>query len=210
MHFFPRVFFLYFTLLHVYFFSCPIGFTYASLVSTVLFLGHTMLFFLNRYELPAMRAGLITPERPRMTRIWETHAANTQVVSSLHVQTQTGPAIPDLVSRFDDLQTISNTNRTEPLTTSTTAITQHHTMLSQNTGIMRSYVAAASTSLQSIRSLASMQSLTSLADRASSPNWLYGFATNLNGVADSEDDDSYMAYVGDGARSSLSMAIETR
>lgn len=27
IHFFPRVFFLYFTLFHVYFFSCPVGFT---------------------------------------------------------------------------------------------------------------------------------------------------------------------------------------
>ena len=40
---------------------------------------------------------------------------------------------------------------------------------------------------------------------------MQGACYNNNGVADSEDDDSYMAYVGDGAlRSSLSMAIETR
>jgi hypothetical protein len=40
---------------------------------------------------------------------------------------------------------------------------------------------------------------------------MQGACHNNNGVADSEDDDSYMAYVGDGAlHSSLSMAIETR
>jgi len=33
MHFFPRVFFLYFTLFHVYFFSCPIGVSSCSIVS---------------------------------------------------------------------------------------------------------------------------------------------------------------------------------
>jgi hypothetical protein len=71
-------------------------------------------------------------------------------------------------------------------------------------------VAAASSSLKSICSLVSIQSLSSLADRVSSPNWLYGFTSNATGVADSEDEDSYMAYVGDGARSSLSMAVESR
>ena len=30
IHFFPRVFFLYFTLFHVYFFSCPVGFTWVK------------------------------------------------------------------------------------------------------------------------------------------------------------------------------------
>ncbi len=52
--FFPRVFFLWFTLHHAYYFSCPFGFSYASLLSSVLFLVHSMLFFYNRYELPAV------------------------------------------------------------------------------------------------------------------------------------------------------------
>lgn len=52
--FFPRVFFLWFTLHHAYYFSCPFGFSYASMLSSVLFLLHSMLFFYNRYELPAV------------------------------------------------------------------------------------------------------------------------------------------------------------
>ena len=32
MHFFPRVFFLYFTLFHVYFFSCPVGVSFYSVI----------------------------------------------------------------------------------------------------------------------------------------------------------------------------------
>lgn len=45
-----QVFFLYFTLFHVYFFSFPFGFSYLALITTVLFLQHSMLFFWNRYE----------------------------------------------------------------------------------------------------------------------------------------------------------------
>ncbi|KAL3802775.1 hypothetical protein HJC23_007552 [Cyclotella cryptica] len=182
--------------------SCPIGFTYASLGSTVLFLLHTMLFFLNRYELPAIHAGLITPEMPRMMRIHDVNNVNVRprIAHSAHVP--------------DDHQTSGNTAPTEPLSSPTTdlytPISEQRAMLPPIPGPMRSYVAAASSSLQSIRSLASIQSLSSLADRASSPNWLYGFTNNSNGVTDSEDEDSYMAYVGDGARSTLSMAVDSR
>lgn len=67
--FFPRVFFLWFTLHHAYYFSCPFGFSYASLLSSVLFLLHSMLFFYNRYELPAVlndrgRGGTATSAAP--------------------------------------------------------------------------------------------------------------------------------------------------
>lgn len=41
MHFFPRVFFLYFTLFHVYFFSCPVGVSFFR----VLHITFTLLFF---------------------------------------------------------------------------------------------------------------------------------------------------------------------
>jgi len=185
MHFFPRVFFLYFTLFHVYFFSCPIGFTYASLGSTALFLVHTMLFFFNRYELPAMHAGLVTSEMPRMIRMREANVGATQPVQLVR-------STNDLL-RFPDL-----TNPTEPPELSFINPSDQYASTHQNA--MRSYVAAASTSLQSIRSLASMASLQSLADRAS-PNWLYTGGV----IGNEEDDDSYEAYIGDGTRSSLSM-----
>jgi hypothetical protein len=161
-----------------------------------------MLFFLNRYELPAVHAGLITPEMPRMMRVREFNSVNVQ------------PRMRRSAPVPDDNQTTANTILTEPLSSPTvdlyTPLSEQRTMLPPIPGPMRSYVAAASSSLQSIRSLASIQSLSSLADRASSPNWLYGFTSNATGVADSEDEDSYMAYVGDGARSSLSMAVESR
>ncbi|CAM9650644.1 unnamed protein product, partial [Ectocarpus fasciculatus] len=70
IRFFPQVFFLYFTLFHVYFFSFPFGFSYLALVTTVLFLQHSMLFCWNRYEasggsVPALRAGVVSASRPR-------------------------------------------------------------------------------------------------------------------------------------------------
>jgi hypothetical protein len=66
VEYFPRIFFLLFTVFHVYAFSCPHGFTYTALACTVAFLLHSMLFFWNRYELPAIAHGLVTVQHPRM------------------------------------------------------------------------------------------------------------------------------------------------
>ena len=65
--FYPLVFFAYFTLFHIYYFSCPFGFSYTALVSTVFFQLHAMIFFWNRFELPAIVSGQISFDRPRMT-----------------------------------------------------------------------------------------------------------------------------------------------
>ncbi|KAL3815506.1 hypothetical protein ACHAXA_006203, partial [Cyclostephanos tholiformis] len=197
MHFFPRVFFLYFTLFHVYFFSCPIGFTYASLASTILFLFHTMLFFWNRYELPALHAGLITPQSPRMARLGMDRGRvegeeNNVVVSP--------PRIRPLSLQFPNLDDdrSSITAPTAPLSDLVEFTPRSDTqslLLHSYPGPMRSYVAAASTSLQSIRSMASFQSLTSLAGGRTSPNFIfeggYNFTDHSGGVGDDSEEDSY-------------------
>jgi hypothetical protein len=67
IHFFPRIFFLLFSLFHYYIFSFPFGFSYTALASTVCFMAHSMLFFWFRYELPAFAHGYISLQRPRMT-----------------------------------------------------------------------------------------------------------------------------------------------
>ena len=74
--YFPQAFFGYFTLFHIYYFSNPFGFSYAGLLSTVLFLLHSMIFFWNRYELPAIMSGKISRERPRMTMSPQTNHHN--------------------------------------------------------------------------------------------------------------------------------------
>ena len=65
--FFPQVFFLYFTLFHIYFLSSPHGFCYLALLTTVFFLAHSMVFFWSRFEVKAIATGLITRDRARMT-----------------------------------------------------------------------------------------------------------------------------------------------
>eukprot|EP00611_Tribonema_gayanum_P021742 TRINITY_DN423_c0_g1_i2.p1 TRINITY_DN423_c0_g1~~TRINITY_DN423_c0_g1_i2.p1 ORF type:complete len:643 (-),score=123.27 TRINITY_DN423_c0_g1_i2:1424-3352(-) len=66
IRFFPRVVSFYFALFHVYFFSFPFGFSYLALVSTVLFLQHSMLYFWNRSEVPALQSRAVSISRPRM------------------------------------------------------------------------------------------------------------------------------------------------
>ena len=63
--YFPQVFFAYFSLFHIYYFSCPFGFICPLLTSTALFLLHSMLFFWNRYELPALVTGVVSARHPR-------------------------------------------------------------------------------------------------------------------------------------------------
>ncbi|KAF0690215.1 Aste57867_18406 [Aphanomyces stellatus] len=63
--FFPPLFLSYFAMFHIYFFCFPFGFSYAALATMTLFLLQQMLFFLNRFELPALRDGLISPAMPR-------------------------------------------------------------------------------------------------------------------------------------------------
>ena len=226
MHFFPRVFFLYFTLFHVYFFSCPIGFTYASLASTIMFLFHTMIFFWNRYELPALHAGLITPQNPRMVR-WgmdgggERVNSNTvNIVSPPRIQPESLPTVPSMprtlqppqiphASSLDD-QRSNFTAPTAPLSSTidfTPNSEQQSILHPPYSGPMRSYVAAASTSLQSIRSLASIQSFSSLAgaDRTS-PNLIfhggYSFNDSVGGGDVDSEEDSYIARVSSPRRQS--------
>lgn len=74
-----QVFFLYFTLFHVYFFSFPFGFSYLALVTTVLFLQHSMLFCWNRYEASRVqqRASQQTSQR------WILHCLRSFLLSTL-------------------------------------------------------------------------------------------------------------------------------
>jgi hypothetical protein len=148
---------------------------YASLASTILFLFHTILFFWNRYELPALHAGLITPQSPRA---------------------RVGP-----VERGGRNSNYNNNSVGGTETTATSTFLPQPYPLNQTLGSpMRSAVAAASTSLQSIRSLASMQSLTSLAERtvSHSPNLIFHGGYNLNdSIHTNEEDDSYTARVGE-------------
>ncbi|EJK44233.1 hypothetical protein THAOC_37246 [Thalassiosira oceanica] len=157
-----------------------------------------MLFFLNRYELRALQAGFITPHSPRMVGANRSEArVNTedmlrsppQIHHDLSNINGTGlPQIPN-VSDADADEQSTQTSMTAPLSFSITAQPGQYTLLPP----MRGYVAAASTSLQSIRSLASIPSVASLAERNTSPNLI--FYNGFNDDSDTMDDDSYLARV---------------
>eukprot|EP00985_Skeletonema_marinoi_P009857 scaffold4635_cov195-Skeletonema_marinoi.AAC.7 len=154
-----------------------ISIRYASLASTVLFLFHTILFFWNRYELPALHAGLISSQSPRASPVHRGGWNN----------------------NFNNNNTNDSVGGTETTAPSTLFIPQPYPV-NELGSPMRSAVAAASTSLQSIRSLASIHSLTSLAERT--PNLLFHGGYNLNDSIDTDgEDDSYIARVGGSASS---------
>ena len=159
-----------------------------------------MLFFLNRYELHALQAGYITPHSPRMAGANRSEArVDTEDDAALRSPprihhdlpniNETGlPQIPN-VSDADEHS--AQTSLTAPLSFSITTQTGQYTLLPP----MRGYVAAASNSLQSIRSLASIPSVASLAERNTSPNIIFynGFNDDSDTIAD--DEDSYLARV---------------
>ncbi|KAL6518437.1 hypothetical protein OROGR_018939 [Orobanche gracilis] len=55
MKFFPRFFLLYFLVFHIYFFSYTYGFSYLALSTATAFMQHLILYFWNRFEVPALQ-----------------------------------------------------------------------------------------------------------------------------------------------------------
>ncbi|XP_074568729.1 membralin-like protein At1g60995 isoform X2 [Curcuma longa] len=55
MQFFPRFFLLYFLVFHIYFFSYPHGFSYVAFSAMAAFMQHLILYFWNRFEVPALQ-----------------------------------------------------------------------------------------------------------------------------------------------------------
>ncbi|XVF45248.1 hypothetical protein PTKIN_Ptkin02bG0189700 [Pterospermum kingtungense] len=55
MKFFPRFFLLYFLVFHIYFFSYSYGFSFLALSTAAAFMQHLILYFWNRFEVPALQ-----------------------------------------------------------------------------------------------------------------------------------------------------------
>jgi len=75
MQFFPRFFLLYFLVFHIYFFSYAHGFSYFAFSTTAAFMQHLILFFWNRYEVPAL-------QRFMRNRVQLQHQTGVQITSS--------------------------------------------------------------------------------------------------------------------------------
>ncbi|XP_042402391.1 membralin-like protein At1g60995 [Zingiber officinale] len=75
MQFFPRFFLLYFLVFHIYFFSYPYGFSYVAFSAMAAFMQHLILYFWNRFEVPAL-------QRFMRTRAQLQHQTGVQITSS--------------------------------------------------------------------------------------------------------------------------------
>ncbi|KAL5731550.1 hypothetical protein ACHQM5_004269 [Ranunculus cassubicifolius] len=85
MKFFPRFFLLYFLVFHIYFFSYPYGFTYLAFAATSVFMQHLILYFWNRFEVPALQR-FIQTRRSQMQHQANIHiTSSTILASTLHI-----------------------------------------------------------------------------------------------------------------------------
>lgn len=85
MKFFPRFFLLYFLVFHIYFFSYPYGFSYLALSTTAAFMQHLILYFWNRFEVPALQRFMQT-RRSQLQQHPDYHiTSSTILASTLHI-----------------------------------------------------------------------------------------------------------------------------
>lgn len=109
IHFFSKIFFLLFALLHFYIFSFPFGFSYMALTSTVCFMLHSMLFFWHRFELPAVVLGQVTAQNPRI--FYQSMGANSNGFQEYNQQQQ---SIQPSASPQQDVRDRSGMSSSQP------------------------------------------------------------------------------------------------
>lgn len=85
MKFFPRFFLLYFLVFHIYFFSYTHGFSYLALSTTAAFMQHLILYFWNRFEVPALQR-FMQNRRSQFQQQPDFHiTSSTILASTLHI-----------------------------------------------------------------------------------------------------------------------------
>ncbi|KAF7803627.1 membralin-like protein [Senna tora] len=85
MKFFPRFFLLYFLVFHIYFFSYAYGFSYLALSTTAAFMQHLILYFWNRFEVPALQR-FMQHRRSQLQQHLDFHiTSSTILASTLHI-----------------------------------------------------------------------------------------------------------------------------
>lgn len=85
MKFFPRFFLLYFLVFHIYFFSYTYGFSYLALSTTAAFMQHLILYFWNRFEVPALQR-FMQNRRSHFQQHPDFHiTSSTILASTLHI-----------------------------------------------------------------------------------------------------------------------------
>ncbi|XP_009608458.1 membralin-like protein At1g60995 [Nicotiana tomentosiformis] len=85
MKYFPRFFLLYFLVFHIYFFSYTYGFSYLALSTTAAFMQHLILYFWNRFEVPALQR-FMQNRRSHFQQHPDFHiTSSTILASTLHI-----------------------------------------------------------------------------------------------------------------------------
>ncbi|CAA7029648.1 unnamed protein product [Microthlaspi erraticum] len=85
MKFFPRFFLLYFLVFHIYFFSYAYGFSYLALMTTAAFMQHLILYFWNRFEVPALQR-FLQSRQSHLQQHPDFHiTSSTILASTLHI-----------------------------------------------------------------------------------------------------------------------------
>ncbi|KAL3633186.1 hypothetical protein CASFOL_022948 [Castilleja foliolosa] len=86
MKFFPRFFLLYFLVFHIYFFSYTYGFSYLALSTSAAFMQHLILYFWNRFEVPALQR-FMQNRRSHFQQHPDFHiTSSTILASTLHIR----------------------------------------------------------------------------------------------------------------------------
>ncbi|XP_055835167.1 membralin-like protein At1g60995 isoform X2 [Solanum dulcamara] len=85
MKYFPRFFLLYFLVFHIYFFSYSYGFCYLALSTTAAFMQHLILYFWNRFEVPALQR-FMQSRRSHFQQHPDFHVTSSTILAStLHI-----------------------------------------------------------------------------------------------------------------------------
>ncbi|XP_020092322.1 uncharacterized protein LOC109712925 isoform X1 [Ananas comosus] len=112
--FFPRFFLLYFLVFHIYFFSYAYGFSYLAFSATAAFMQHLILYFWNRFEVPALQRFIRSRAHPQQQPGVQIESS-TIYASTFHIArvnaTETGEENSDL-GTAEDLHTVSNHSMT--------------------------------------------------------------------------------------------------
>ncbi|CAI0470530.1 unnamed protein product [Linum tenue] len=94
MKFFPRFFLLYFLVFHIYFFSYTYGFSYLALSTTAAFMQHLILYFWNRFEVPALQR-FMQNRRTQLQQHPDFHITSSTIfASTLHITTRFNARTP--------------------------------------------------------------------------------------------------------------------
>ncbi|KAJ8441186.1 hypothetical protein Cgig2_024915 [Carnegiea gigantea] len=93
MKFFPRFFLLYFLVFHIYFFSYAYGFSYLALSTTAAFMLHLILYFWNRFEVPALQR-FLQSRRSQMQQHPDFHITSSTILTSTLRITRLNTRVP--------------------------------------------------------------------------------------------------------------------